>query len=235
MRKNTILLLAITVAIFINLSACKDRKTAETTPSPVNQPGAKIETQKITPSFELTDKDKQILLEIARKTLDSWIRDRKVPEFTVPEGILRKDGAAFVTLREHGELRGCIGHLVAREPLWMCVRDMAVSASTQDPRFPPVRPEELSIIDLEVSVLTPPEQIKSPAEIELGRHGVIVRKGFNSGVFLPQVATETGWDKDTFLAQLCAQKAGLPPDCYKDPEVTLLRFEAIVFAEPDKP
>jgi len=181
--------------------------------------------------FILTDEDKKTLLKIARVTLNEWVTNRKTPSFDIPGGLLESDGAAFVTLRKHGRLRGCIGHLTAREPLWMCVRDMAVAASTHDSRFKPVEPDELDEIVVEVSVLTPPRKVDNYENIVLGRDGVIVRKGFKKGVFLPQVATETGWDLDTFLSNLCSHKAFLPSDCYRDPDVVLMNFQAIVFEE----
>jgi AmmeMemoRadiSam system protein A len=109
---------------------------------------------------------------------------------------------------------------------------MAIAAASEDPRFEPVRADELKDIDIEISVLSRPRVVKSADEIELGKHGVIVSKGFlNRGVFLPQVAIETGWSKDRFLAELCSQKAGLPPDSWKDPAVQLQVFTADVFGE----
>ncbi len=219
---------AIVALALLAILGCKERDAGKSDPGA----GPRVESQATaskTTAFSLSEKEKQILLDIARKTLVLWVRDRKVPEFDVPEGTLREIGAAFVTFRKHGRLRGCIGHIIAREPLWKCVREMAVSASTYDRRFAPIRPDELREISVEVSVLTPPEPVGSPSDIKLGRDGVIVRKGMKSGVYLPQVATETGWDRKTLLANLCSHKAGLRPNCYNDPEVTLLRFEAIVF------
>ncbi len=108
---------------------------------------------------------------------------------------------------------------------------MAIASSTEDPRFPPVTADELKDIKIEISVLSKPKLIKDIKEFELGKHGVIVQKGFNQGVFLPQVATETGWKKEEFLSNLCSHKAGLPPDAWKDKDTNIYIFEAEVFEE----
>jgi AmmeMemoRadiSam system protein A len=136
---------------------------------------------------------------------------------------------AFVTLHRNGELRGCIGNMVGSQPLYLTIRDMAVESATGDPRFTPVKPADLKDIDIEISVLSPMEKVDSADKIEMGVHGVLVRRGFNSGVFLPQVATETGWSKEEFLSQLCGQKAGLPADAWKDKNTDLYIFTADIF------
>ncbi|MCM8815459.1 MAG: AmmeMemoRadiSam system protein A, partial [Candidatus Omnitrophica bacterium] len=111
------------------------------------------------------------------------------------------------------------------------VRDMAIESATGDPRFLPVSLKELKEIEIEISVLTVPVRVSSPDEIVLGRDGVIVKKGFRQGVFLPQVADETGWTKEQFLSALCAHKAGLDPDAWKNPDTELYIFQAEVFSE----
>ena len=108
---------------------------------------------------------------------------------------------------------------------------MAVSASTEDPRFPPVGKNELEKLEYEISILSAPKRIDDWQKIEMGKHGVIIKRGYQSGVFLPQVATETDWDKETFLSELCAQKAGLQPNCYKDKATEIQIFTAQVFGE----
>ncbi len=183
----------------------------------------------------LTPEQKKELLKIARETIESFVRSQKIPEFQTKEDALLKTQGAFVTIRKKGELRGCIGQVIGREPLYLTVRDMAVSAATRDPRFDPLKQEELSDIDVEVSVLSVPHRIHSIDEIELGKHGVIVSQGsMHQGLFLPQVATETGWDKATFLSVLCAQKAGLPPKAWMDPNTIMEIFTAEVFGEHDE-
>lgn len=179
----------------------------------------------------LNEIQKKKLLEIARKSIETYLKTNRRLELTQTDPILCKNLGAFVTLREHNELRGCIGNLTAVEPLYLCIRDMAVEAAVGDPRFNPLQLSELKDINIEISVLSPLERVASAEMIKLGVHGVIVRKGFNSGVFLPQVATETGWSKEEFLSNLCAHKAGLAADAWKDKSCELYVFTAEVFSE----
>ncbi len=174
------------------------------------------------------------LLEIARACVDAFVKTGKTPAFDEKDARLSEEEGAFVTLKKQGSLRGCIGNIIGQGPLFTTVRDMAVAAASEDPRFAPVRPDELKDIDIEVSVLSRPMAVKSAAEIVMGTHGVIVRRGSRGGVFLPQVATETGWSRERFLSELCSQKAGLPRDCWKDPGVDLQVFTADVFSEEKK-
>ncbi|MCK5212033.1 AmmeMemoRadiSam system protein B [Candidatus Parcubacteria bacterium] len=180
----------------------------------------------------LNSKQKIELLNIAKKTVEAKVRGEKLPEFDVRDERLNWKEGAFVTLKIRGELRGCIGQIIpSAKPLWQVVRDMAVSASTEDPRFPPVSENELEKLEYEISILSAPKRIDDWQKIEMGKHGVIIKRGYQSGVFLPQVATETDWDKETFLSELCAQKAGLQPNCYKDKATEIQIFTAQVFGE----
>ncbi|NIM02793.1 AmmeMemoRadiSam system protein B [bacterium] len=179
----------------------------------------------------LDEKQQKILLGIARKTVEEYIRSRKIPEFNVEDPLLKEKRGVFVTLRKKGMLRGCIGYIMPLEELHKAVSQMAIQSSTGDPRFPPLRPEELAEVEIEISVLTVPERIKSVDEIEMGKHGVIVKRGANQGVFLPQVATETGWSKEEFLNHLCYDKARLSADAWKDKETEIYTFSAQVFEE----
>jgi AmmeMemoRadiSam system protein A len=181
----------------------------------------------------LNKEQRKKLLEIARKSIEAYLKTGKKLEVKETDALLNKEMGAFVTLHEHGELRGCIGNIVGRGPLYLTVRDMAVESAVGDPRFSPVSPAELKDIEIEISVLSPLERVDSADKIQLGVHGVIVKRGFNSGVFLPQVATETGWSKEEFLSNLCAHKAGLPPDAWKDKNTELYVFSAEVFSEKD--
>jgi AmmeMemoRadiSam system protein B/AmmeMemoRadiSam system protein A len=181
----------------------------------------------------LNKNQRKRLLEIARKSIETYLSTGKKMEVTETDPVLLKEMGAFVTLSEHGELRGCIGNLVGNKPLYLTVRDMAVEAAVGDPRFPPVNLSELKSIGIEISALSPLERIDSIEKIKLGTHGVLIRKGFNSGVFLPQVATETGWSKEDFLSILCSQKAGLPPDAWKDKSSEIYIFTAEVFSEKE--
>ncbi len=147
----------------------------------------------------------------------------------VPAGRLAAPGAAFVTWKRGGRLRGCIGSVEARRPLAEDVEGNAVAALTRDPRFAPSPPRDLPQLTLSVSVLGPLEKVDAPEAIEVGRHGAVVEKGSRRALFLPQVAVEWGWDLSTFLGQLCL-KAGLPEDAWAK-GATLYRFEAEVFEE----
>jgi uncharacterized protein len=182
----------------------------------------------------LNNNQKKELLEIARKAVENYVREGKIPEFKVENERLQRREGAFVTLRKGGELRGCIGQIVpAGKPLWKVARDMAIAAASEDHRFNPVAKNELDKLDYEISVLSVPEKIDNWQNIKLGKHGVIMEKGRQGGVFLPQVATETGWGLEEFLSQLCSQKAGLDPDCYKKTgDIKLKTFTAQVFSDP---
>jgi len=182
---------------------------------------------------ELNDEQKKFLLKIARETVDLYVKTGKAAEFNIQDKRLLNEEGAFVTIHKNGNLRGCIGNIIGRGPLAKTVRDMAVAASSKDPRFPPITPDELPKTDVEVSVLSRPRVTKDVNEIIMGKHGVIISKGFKSGVFLPQVADETGWSRDEFLSQLCSQKAGLPRDCWKNLETKIEIFTAQVFGEND--
>lgn len=179
----------------------------------------------------LLDQQKRRLLEIARSTLEMFVRTGKIPAFVEADDRLLAEEGAFVTLHHQGRLRGCIGNILGRGPLFKTVRDMAVAAASEDPRFPVVTPEELSGIKIEVSVLSRPRRIATPNEVVLGKHGVIVSRGGRKGVFLPQVAVETGWNLERFLSELCVQKAGLSADAWQDSATSLEVFTADVFGE----
>lgn len=180
----------------------------------------------------LSADDKKMLLNIARTTLDSYLKTGKRPVFDISSPVLLDQGAAFVTLRKgpNKQLRGCIGHIIATMPLWECVREMAVAAATQDPRFPKVRHGELAEINIEISVLTPPVPVEDVSEIRVGVHGLIMSHGFRRGLLLPQVPVELAWDRDTFLDQTCV-KAGMRPGCWRDDDTRIERFSAVVFSE----
>ncbi len=182
----------------------------------------------------LTKAEQQELLRIARTTLDSTIRKGNVPDFKPLTDRLSEYRGVFVTLKEHGDLRGCIGYIEGIKPLYQAVTEMAVAASTEDYRFSPVEPKELKDIDVEITVLTPMQLCPDPEHmIVLGRDGIVVKKGGRQGVFLPQVATETGWDVDTYLSQCCSQKAGLAPDAWKKSDCQVFTFCGQVFGEKE--
>lgn len=170
------------------------------------------------------------LLSIARRSIEAWLRDGRTLEVApAAPGLLEKRGA-FVTLHEGEDLRGCIGHTQPRMPLWEAVREVAVLAATEDPRFAPVSIEDLPRLRIEISVLTPMERVPDVERVEVGTHGLYVRCGMRSGVLLPQVAPEWGWDRVQFLENTC-RKAGLPRDAWKEQDTELLWFTAEVFGE----
>jgi AmmeMemoRadiSam system protein B/AmmeMemoRadiSam system protein A len=179
----------------------------------------------------LNIKQRKKLLEIARASIDTFLRSGKKIELSEDDPLLKQEMGAFVTLNERGQLRGCIGNLSATQPLYLTIRDMAVEAAVDDPRFPALTLPELKETQIEISVLSPLKRVDSADKIELGKHGVLVRRGYHSGVFLPQVADETGWGKEEFLDNLCAHKAGLPADAWKNKDTELYIFEAEVFSE----
>lgn len=180
----------------------------------------------------LTELEKKTLLTLARETIEMWLDEKRKPPLPEATGMLGKTCGAFVTLHKRGELKGCIGNMVGTGPLVELVQDMAIASATQDPRFLPVSKDELNDIDIEISVLSPMREIEDVGEIEVGKHGILMSKGMWHGVLLPQVATEYGWDRETFLAHTCL-KAGLLQNAWKDPETRIEIFSAEVFGEKD--
>ncbi|RLA85180.1 MAG: hypothetical protein DRG31_03630 [Deltaproteobacteria bacterium] len=182
----------------------------------------------------LSEEEKRTLLEIARTVIESRALGKPIPEFSVTSPKLKEPRGVFVTIKKHGQLRGCIGYVRGIKPLWEAVVDMAQAAAFEDPRFPPVRPEELKDLEIEISVLTPLKEIRgSPEEIlrriKIGEHGLMIeRPPYHSGLLLPQVAVEYGWDPQTFLEETCF-KAGLPPDAWRDPSSRIYIFGAEIF------
>jgi AmmeMemoRadiSam system protein B/AmmeMemoRadiSam system protein A len=181
--------------------------------------------------FSFTAEEKVILLGIARKTINRYIREGKKPEIDT-KGFTRNlsmKAGAFVTLKENGALRGCIGRFTSDIPLWEVIVEMAIASSTQDNRFEPVTAKEIDRIEIEISVLSPMKRIYSADEIVMGKHGIYVKKGWYSGTFLPQVAAETGWSREEFLGHCARDKAGIGWDGWKEAE--LYTYEACVFSE----
>ncbi len=177
----------------------------------------------------ITDEDRKSMLVWARQCIEEHLTGRKPhrPDFSAYPSC-----GAFVTLHKNGQLRGCIGYTVSSDPLDETLKEAALAAAFQDPRFPPLKQDELEAIDLEISLLTPPEPVGSPEDLEMGTHGGIIRSGYNSGLFLPQVATEQGWGTQEFMDHLC-RKAGLPPTYWKTDKYELYRFTAVILSEKD--
>ncbi len=182
---------------------------------------------------ELNVSQQKRLLEIARQSVESYIKTGRLPILDEKDEALNQKLGVFVTLKKDDQLRGCIGNFTGDVdcPLWENTQKMAIAAAVEDPRFLPVKEEELNDLEYEISVLGPLKKIDDYQQIKLGIHGVKIKQGYHSGVFLPQVASETGWDLETFLGQLCSQKAGLSWNCWQDPKTDLYIFTAQVFRE----
>jgi AmmeMemoRadiSam system protein A len=179
----------------------------------------------------LSQDEKKALLITARIAIEVALGERKTDSIPFDPQIFSEKRGAFVTLHNNGELRGCIGYVLAYKSLRETVCEMAVAAC-RDPRFRPVDANELSDIDIEISVLSPLRQIKDIREIEVGRHGLYIKNGSYSGLLLPQVATDYHWDSEAFLQQTC-RKAGLPADAWRYEDTVIKIFSAQVFGEKE--
>jgi len=178
----------------------------------------------------LDEADRAALLGIARAALRHHLGLGRPP--VIPEsGGLAAPRGAFVTLHRGAELRGCIGRFEPEGTLARTVAAMAVAAAAEDPRFPPVGPEELDDLQVRISALTPRRPLLDPSELRVGEHGLVVRRGWQRGTLLPVVAVERGWDAPTFLKHACL-KAGLPADAWREPGTTLEVFGAEEFGDP---
>jgi len=185
--------------------------------------------------FSLTRQEKDELLRIAKKSVETAVREKKLYEVAVPASpILQRDRGAFVTLKKRGQLRGCIGYIAPMKPLYLTVRDVARYAAVEDRRFQPVSVAELGELQYEISVLSPLRRVTDIKQIRVGQHGLVIKKGDYEGLLLPQVPIEQGWDRRTFLEQTCL-KAGLPPQAWQDEDADLFMFSALVFDEHAAP
>lgn len=181
---------------------------------------------------KLTKEQKRFLLTLAKKSVESAVRREESEPLHTDDPVLTEPRGVFVTLKKNGELRGCIGYVIPIKPLYIAVWDVAREAALNDPRFQAVREDELKSLSYEISVLSALQRVHSIDEIKIGRDGLLMKKAFYSGLLLPQVPIEEGWNLTEFLAYTC-MKAGLPADCYKDPLVEIYRFEAEVFNEEE--
>jgi len=186
---------------------------------------------------KLSNEDGEILVKTARQVVTEYLKNRtKIKLEQTFESNFSYNSGVFVTLNNQMGLRGCVGFALPDKKLYNALVDAAISAATEDPRFPPVTAKELEEITFEVTVLTPPEVIhvsdtkEYPSQIKVGKDGLIVKRGFNSGLLLPQVPIEYRWTEEEFLGYTC-EKAGLPRDCWRDKETQVQKFEGIVFKE----
>jgi AmmeMemoRadiSam system protein A len=178
----------------------------------------------------LTAKQCKTLLDIARKAIEHAVRDEPTEPEPREEKTLNVRSGCFVTIHQKDQLRGCIGNFQSELPLFREVAKMAASSATLDPRFYPMQEADLADFTLEISVLSPLQKIEDTNEIEVGKHGIYLEKSFHRGVLLPQVATEHGWDRDTFLKQTCI-KAGLPTNAWQSDDADIYVFSAQIFNE----
>jgi AmmeMemoRadiSam system protein A len=217
-RKRIVFNIFILAVLAVGFTACGEKEAEMVEPE-----------EPVIAGYETAD---EALLDIARRSVTAVVRDGETYEPPVPDGFpgLLEESGVFVTLEKHGNLRGCIGYVFPIKPLYIGVRDNAISAAVRDPRFPPVSEEELPELDVEISIMTPLAETDWP-DIEVGRDGLYIEGHGHAGLLLPQVATDLGWDEETFLVNVC-YKAGLPADAYKDPEVKLFAFQARVFGGP---
>jgi hypothetical protein len=183
-------------------------------------------------AFSLSQAEKDELLRIARKSVETAVGQKKLyePPATAFESLLQERGA-FVTLTKNGDLRGCIGYVAPFKPLYLTVRDVAAFAAVQDHRFAPVAATELPELEYEISVLSPLRRVLDVQQIRVGTHGLVVRNGEHEGLLLPQVPVEQHWDRATFLREAC-RKAGLRPEAWREPDTDVFLFTALVFGEP---
>lgn len=189
---------------------------------------ASKQKQKAGIDLGLTDEEKEELRRIARVAIERKAMGKPVPQGSPITERLNEPRGAFVSLYKKGMLRGCIGSVEPVRPLYKTIGEMAQAAASCDPRFRPVDAEELPAIEVEISVLTPLQRIANPREIEVGPHGILVRKKYHSGLLLPQVATERDWDPMTFLRETC-KKAGLSEDAWQEEDTLIYVFSADVF------
>ncbi len=178
----------------------------------------------------LSDADSKKLLNIAREAIVHLLKGEKYTPIEQAEPALNQRSGCFVTITQNGQLRGCIGNFQSQQPLYREVATMAVAAASQDPRFPPMTRADLDNFSLEITVLSPLKRIDDVNQIEVGVHGIYIIKGLNRGVLLPQVATEYGWDRETFLRQTCV-KAGLIDDAWQQPDAEIYIFSGQIIHE----
>ncbi len=182
----------------------------------------------------LNEAERKELLKIARDAINLYLETGQCFDAKTSDETLKEKMGAFVTLHKNGRLRGCIGHVIAEGALYLTVRDMAIASAAHDTRFSPVSAGEMKDIDIEISVLSPMEKITDYEKIVMGKHGVMVKEGFKSGIYLPQVADETGWTREEFMDSLSVNKAGIGQNLWKTGKCEIYIFTAEVFGEKEK-
>jgi AmmeMemoRadiSam system protein A len=184
------------------------------------------------PELGLTIDQKKILLSVAQETIHAKAFNKRLRDFSYPDDIFKENRGGFVTLHKNGDLRGCIGYVFAVRPLLQTVVEMADAAAFRDPRFPPVEKDEVMDLEIEISVLSPLKEVMDINKIEIGIHGIMLENGVHTGLLLPQVAPEWGWDRIEFLERTC-QKAGIAKDDWMKKGTIIKIFSADIFCEKD--
>jgi AmmeMemoRadiSam system protein A len=182
----------------------------------------------------MNEQQKNVLLKTAKEAVTAAVEKRKPELSDSDDPALNQKCGCFVTLKTDGKLRGCLGQFTSDEPIIQLIAKTAQSSATRDPRFVTqrIQPDELNDVDIEISVLSPLEKTDQPENLRLGTDGIYITDGRSSGCFLPQVATETGWNTQEFLSYCCSHKAGLSPEAWKSPDVDVFLFSAEVFSKP---
>ncbi len=182
----------------------------------------------------LNAEQKKTLLAAARKSMAVFLQNGRRLDFQPHDSVLLEKRGLFVTLKKNGRLRGCIGYPLPLKPLNQALVEMALAAAFEDPRFPPLQADELDRVEIEISLLTRPQAVDDPAQVQVGRDGVIVGKGGRCGLLLPQVAPEQGWNREELLSHCCL-KAGLAADDWRGPGITIETFQAEIISESEQP
>lgn len=215
----------VVAVVLLMAAACHREESTPMRKEKKPPPPARESVSSLTP-------EEEALLDIARKTLYEAVVEGRTYEPPKPSSpALLEERGVFVTLTEGGELRGCIGYVLPTKPLYLAVRDMAINSALRDPRFLPVTAAELPRLHIEISIMTPLQPVVNPSEIVVGVDGLLVEAEGRSGLLLPQVAPEQGWNREEFLDAVC-RKAGLPPGAYNWPGAKLYKFQAHVFGGP---
>ncbi len=196
-----------------------------------NESNLKSDSKQEGPGVELTEEEQKLLLELARNAIKQKLKlETTETPGTSKFPVLNEERGLFVTLHKGGALRGCIGHLLPSAPLGKEVQNVARLAAFEDPRFPSVSINEEPDLHLEITILSPMYKIEDPEIVTPGKHGLLIRRGFYQGLLLPQVASERGWDRETFLDQTC-MKAGLGPGDWRKKDTEISIFTAYIFSE----
>jgi AmmeMemoRadiSam system protein A len=183
------------------------------------------------PYLPLEEIDRRELLRIARIALKEWLRIGRLPPGAPHRPTLLSQAGAFVSLQVDGTLRGCLGQTDPETPLYRTVSDLAIGAATRDARFATLQREEIPRTRITISILSPRERVSDLGRVEVGQHGLVITRGEQRGLLLPQVATDHKWDRDTFLGETC-RKAGLAAEAWREPDIVIERFTADVFSDP---